>query len=163
MKAVDLNALHTLVCPAIEAQGYELVDLEWKRAQGGWVFRIIIDRPPGEGYVSHKDCVGVSREVSALLDVHDVLPVHYNLEVSSPGVDRPLKQLRDFQRFLGKAARVRLKEVAARPQPEGAPRRNFQGRIAAAEDGRVRLQLENDLAVDLRVDEIEKANLVYEP
>src|SRR5688500_13099046 len=107
---IDLHKLEALVRPAVEGQGYELVEIEWKREQVGWVFRLFIDKRPGEGYVSHEDCVNVSREVSALLDVHDALPTaHYSLEVSSPGVNRPLKRSADFNRFVGKRVKVRLR------------------------------------------------------
>lgn len=163
MKPVDLHTLEQFVRPAVEGQGYDLVDLEWKREQGGWVFRLYIDRRPGEGYVSHDDCVSVSREVSALLDVHDALPGRYNLEVSSPGLNRPLKRAADFLRFVGQRAKVRLRGDAALQGFAGAPpRRNFSGVIAAVEGDTVSLKLDGAELVKLPTPAIEKAHLVYE-
>ena len=158
--------LEDLVRPAVEGQGYELVELEWKREQVGWVFRLFIDRLPGQGYVSHEDCVNVSREVSALLDVHDALPANYHLEVSSPGVNRPLKRGADFGRFLGQRAKVRLREEEALPavgaQAGTAPRRNFTGTIESVEGETVCLQVDGADLVRLPVAAMEKAHLVFE-
>ena len=169
MKPVDLKALHKLIEPAVDGQGYELVELEWTRGPSGWVLRVTIDRLPGQGHVSHQDCVAVSREVSALLDVHDVLPVAYSLEVSSPGVDRPLKKSADFARFLGKKAKVRLRPDATQsfalqgPQrPDSVPRRNFSGTIDAVDGDRVKISVEGAGQFELVIGEIEKANAVFE-
>lgn len=165
MKAADTEALDSLVRPAVAGQGYELVDLAWKRELGSSILRITIDRLPGQGYVSHDDCIKVSREVSALLDVHDVLPGHYSLEVSSPGVERPLKRAADFERFLGQKAKIRLRPDAPQSDvgpsaPNTPPRRNFTGTITAVEGELVRLSLEGAAPVALHVSEMEKANLV---
>lgn len=166
---VPLDALFALVRPAVEGQGYELVDLEWKREMGQWIFRVYIDRKPGEGFISHEDCVSVSREVSALLDVHDSLPGHYSLEVSSPGVDRPLKKGADFARFVGQRAKIRLKEGAGLPMPplpDGTvkPRRNLTGTITLVDGETVRITLDDKSleAVTLNVADMEKANLIYQ-
>lgn len=172
-RAVNMQALDALIRPAVEGQGYELVDLQWGRQLGGTVLRVTIDHlprltllPQEPLRVSHTDCVQVSREVSALLDVNDILPGHYSLEVSSPGLDRPLKRQVDFERFIGQRAKVRVAPSASKsnlgPQPEGAaPRRNFIGRIATVENDRVRLDAEGVGMVDLHLAEIEKANLIY--
>jgi ribosome maturation factor RimP len=169
MKPVDLKALHKLIEPAVDGQGYELVDLEWTRGVSGWVLRVTIDRLPEQGHVSHQDCVAVSRDVSALLDVHDVLPGAYSLEVSSPGVDRPLKKSADFARFIGKKAKVRLRPDAVQsfdlqgPQrPDSVPRRNFSGTIDAVEGDRVKISVEGAGQFELVIGEIEKANAVFE-
>lgn len=176
-KAAEPKALDPIIRPAVEGQGYELVDLSWGRQSGSSVLRVTIDRLPGQGYVSHDDCTRVSREVSALLDVHDVVPGHYSLEVSSPGVDRPLKRAADFQRFLGQRAKVRLRLDATRstrgPAPSPAagqpssssspPRRSFQGAIQGVEGDVVRFEDESVGLVELHIDEIEKANLIFEP
>lgn len=170
MRAIDLQALDTLIRPAVEGQGYELVELYWGRQPGGNVLRVSIDRPPGQGRISHADCTQVSREVSALLDVKDVLPGRYSLEVSSPGLDRPLKRGADFERFIGQRAKVRMQPNIAKsqlgPQKEGAPpRRNFVGTILAVvkteQDEIVRLDIEGVGPVELCVAEMEKATLIY--
>jgi ribosome maturation factor RimP len=172
MKSLDLQKLEELVRPAVAGQGYELVELHWGRQPGGMVLRVTIDRPVGQGRVSHDDCVVISREVGALLDVKEALPGKYSLEVSSPGLDRPLKRRSDFERFIGERAKVRLRldalksEVGSSPPskpdaPPAPPRRNFVGTIAAVDDELVRLDAEGVGAVSLHISEIEKANLLY--
>lgn len=174
MRAINLQQLEELIRPAVEGQGYDLVELHWGKQEGGTVLRITIDRQVGQGRVSHSDCVTVSREVSALLDVKDVLPGHYNLEVSSPGLDRPLKRAADFSRFIGERAKVRMQPAASRsklgPPPvatpggaAAAPRRNFSGTIAEVADDVVRMDAEGVGPVELHIAEMEKANLIYSP
>jgi ribosome maturation factor RimP len=102
--------------------------------------------------ISVDDCERVSRDVSAALDVADKIPNTYQLEVSSPGLDRPLRRERDFARFVGESARVRL-EVGV----EG--RRNFSGTIRGAKDGRVEIACEGR-SYELPIDDIVRANLV---
>jgi ribosome maturation factor RimP len=94
----------------------------------------------------------VSRDLSAALDVADIIPHAYQLEVSSPGLDRPLRRERDFARFVGESARIRLVEGV-----EG--RRNFSGTIRGAKDGRVEIECDGR-SYQLPIDEIAKANLV---
>ena len=145
------DKIHALVLPAVEAAGYELVEAQWKHEQPGWVVRLLIDSPAGVGLT---DCERVSREVSVLLDVHDVIPHAFSLEVSSPGLDRPLVKPSHFRRFLGKRARVRLKAGV-----EG--RRNFSGTIVDADEARVLLEVDGkEFALPL-VD-LDRANLVFE-
>jgi ribosome maturation factor RimP len=123
-----------VVQPAVEAAGYELVDVQWKHEQGGWVLRVFVDQPGGVGLA---DCERVSRELSALLDVHEVVSAAYSLEVSSPGLDRPLVTAAHFRRFLGKRARVRLRQGI-----EG--RRNYAGTIVSVEGDGSAVTLEVD-------------------
>jgi ribosome maturation factor RimP len=157
MRPVDLNRLETLARPVVEGQLYELVDLEWKHEAGRWVLRLFIDRREGasDPNVSLDDCAEVSRELSAVLDVSDAIPVAYTLEVSSPGLNRPLKREADFRRFVGKKAKIRTRH------PVGENRRNFAGRLVAVDGGRVRIDV-GDQVYELPVDDVEKANLVYE-
>ena len=166
MKPTDLQALEDLLRPAVEAQGYDLLSAAWGREAGGFVFRLTIDRLPGQGYVSHEDCSRVSREASALLDVKDLLPAGYSLEVSSPGIDRPLRRSSDFARFIGERAKVRTRVNATLtekglppPKPGIAPQRNFVGKIDSVAGEVVRLHDETSGPVDLHIAEIEKANL----
>jgi len=93
--------------PVLEELGLELVEVHYRREQGGWVLRLIIDKQDG---VSLEDCAAVSREVGQLLDIGDVIDQAYNLEVSSPGLDRPLKNMADFQRFTGRKAKIKTIE-----------------------------------------------------
>lgn len=141
--------LTQLLQPLVEELGYEFVGLEHSSNPKNPVLVIYIDRPEGIGV---DDCERVSREVAALLDVEDPIPGHYNLEVSSPGLDRPLFTLEQFQRFSGETARVTL----FAPQ-DG--RRKFKGRILGADDGKVKLDQDGS-EVLLDMGNIAKARLV---
>jgi ribosome maturation factor RimP len=151
-----VDKIRETIQPPIEAAGYELVAVEWKHEQPGWICRVYIDKPEG---VTHEDCERVSRETSAVLDVHDVIPHAYNLEVSSPGLNRPLVTPAHFRRFIGKRAKVRLRQGIA-------GRRNFTGRIVDVTDGDggqdTQVKLEVDGAeVALPLADLDKANLEY--
>jgi ribosome maturation factor RimP len=146
------ETLTTLLTPAVQGAGYELVDLQWKHEQGGWVLRVMIDKPVGS--IGHDDCERVSREVSALLDVHDVIKPHYSLEVSSPGLDRPLRTPQHFARFIGQKARVRLQHGL-----DG--RRNFAGTIVDVGADTVTLDVDG-APFTLPLSDLEKANLEFQ-
>jgi ribosome maturation factor RimP len=96
--------VEALALPVLEELGLELVEVQYRREQSGWVLRLIIDKQEG---VSLDDCTAVSREISQLLDIEDFIDQAYNLEVSSPGLDRPLKNMADFQRFTGRKAKIK--------------------------------------------------------
>lgn len=119
-----------IVGPILARQGVELVEVRYLREQGYWTLKIFIDRPDG---VSLDDCVRVSRSIEDVLDVEDMIPHRYRLEVSSPGLDRALKTESDFQRFFGRRVRIQTRQPL-----EG--RKNFRGRILACEAGVVTLQ-----------------------
>ena len=152
MKPLDVAKLEAVVDPVVTGQGYELVELEWKN-EAGWVLRVFIDRPGAN--IGLDDCTQVSRELSAVLDVDDTIPVAYSLEVSSPGLNRPLKKESDFKRFVGKKAKIRTRH------PVGESRRNFAGTLVAVEGGKVKIDV-GDQVCEVPVDDVEKANLVYE-
>ncbi|MFZ5776375.1 MAG: ribosome maturation factor RimP [Thermodesulfobacteriota bacterium] len=103
-----VQRLQQMLEPVVEGCGLELVELQFRREASGWVLRLIIDR---EGGVSVDDCADVSRETGHLLEVEDPIEQAYTLEVSSPGLDRPLKRLRDFERCVGKKAKVVTREA----------------------------------------------------
>lgn len=151
MKPVDVKQLEAVVAPVVTGQGYELVDVEWKN-ESGWVLRVFLDQPGG---VTLDDCASVSRELSAVLDVADVIHVAYSLEVSSPGLNRPLKKEADFARFVGKKAKIRTRH------PVGESRRNFSGTLVGVAGGKVKIDV-GDQICEVPVDDVEKANLVYE-
>ena len=118
-----------IVEPVCHASGYEVVDVEYTRAQVGWVVRVYIDRPsdvPQTSPISFADCERLSRELSTVLDVEDPVPHAYSLEVSSPGLDRPLRTAAHFQRYAGETAKVALAEPL-----EG--RKNFKGVVKGVE------------------------------
>lgn len=154
MKPLNLDTLRTLIEPVVTGQAYELVDVEWKTETGQQVLRVFIDAI-GKNAVGLDDCANVSRELSAVLDVADIMPTRYNLEVSSPGLNRPLRKESDFQRFIGQRAKIRTRTAV------DETRRNFSGTLLAVEDGRVRIDV-GDRTYDLLVSDVEKANLVYE-
>jgi ribosome maturation factor RimP len=134
------------------AEGLELVDVELAGRGRNAVLRIFLDKPGG---VTVHDCERVSGQVSAILDVEDFIPGSYTLEVSSPGLDRPLVKPADFERFAGK----RIKLVLRAPH-EG--RRRLQGLLRGIRDGTVEVQEENGDVVGIGYGEIQKANLVFE-
>ena len=94
----------------LEEMGLELVEVQYRREQSGWLLRLIIDKQDG---VSLEDCAAVSREISQLLDIEDFVDQAYNLEVSSPGLNRPLKSMADFERFTGRKAKIKTIEPIA--------------------------------------------------
>jgi ribosome maturation factor RimP len=157
MRPVDLQKVQEVVTPVVEGQGYELVDVEWKHENGQWILRVFIDRREGasDPNVSVDDCANVSHELSAVLDVSEVIAPAYSLEVSSPGLNRPLKKESDFRRFVGQKARIRTRH------PVGENRRNFSGRLLSVDAGKVRIDV-GDQVCEVPVDDVEKANLVFE-
>jgi len=145
-----------LLAPTVAALGVELWGAEYLPASGNALLRLYIDvdaASAAEGRViGIEDCEAVSREVSALLDVEDPISGHYTLEVSSPGLDRPLFTAPQFARFVGEAARLTL-----RVPHDG--RRRMQGTIALVEDGSVSLDVDGTTVV-VQMDNIDKARLV---
>ena len=143
-----LQEVRQVVEPILESQGLELVDLEYQRESRGWVLRIYLDR---EGGVSLDDCAGVSHEVGAVLEVKDLIPSSYILEVSSPGLTRPLKKPEDFNKFRNQMVKIKLYEPL-----DG--RRNFKGTLLGLEGDRVRVEVEQRV-YELPLQRIAKANL----
>ncbi len=144
-----------LIEPVLEREGIELVDMECSRMGSRWLIRIYLDR---EGGITLQDCADMSRLIGDILDVNDIPPGPYNLEISSPGLDRPLTRDADYVRFKGSKVKIRLKEKV-----EGS--RNFKGILTdyiTEGDSRI-VVLESDGKVyRLPKDEILKTNLEYE-
>ena len=145
------SAVQNLIAPTIEALGYELVGCVYIPQGRHAVLRIFIDTEAG---ITVDDCEKVSRQVSALLDVEDPISGAYNLEVSSPGLDRPLFTREHYMRFMGEKANIRLNI------PVGN-RRHFKGVIQKVSDEDVVLQTEEGEFV-LALNNIARANLVSE-
>lgn len=145
-RATDLE---NLVAPAVASQGCELWGLEFSVQGRRSLLRLYIDSPTG---VTLEDCERVSRQVSAVMDVEDPIASAYTLEVSSPGMDRPLYTQAQYARYVGQRIAVRL-----RVPYDG--RRRFQGVLNGLEDGDVVLQVE-DTEYLLPLDSIDKANVV---
>jgi len=150
--AVDLEKIRAIAERVATSEGLALVDVELKGGRVNPLVRIYIDKPEG---VSHADCQLVSEQVSAILDVEDLFPASYVLEVSSPGLDRKLVKPSDFVHFAGRRARVVLRE------PVGE-QKVFEGRLAGMEAGRVRLDLGERGVTEFELSNISKARLVVE-
>ncbi|MFZ5472065.1 MAG: ribosome maturation factor RimP [Myxococcota bacterium] len=140
--------------PIVAAEGYELVDLEYVREREGWVLRLFIDKPGGVGL---EDCTNVSRAVETALDVEDVVPQEYHLEVSSPGLSRPLTKPDHFRRAEGKKIKVKTYGPIGEP-----PRKNFSGVLAGVADDGVTVEVEGAGAFRIPYKDIAKANLEFE-
>ncbi|MBW1907127.1 MAG: ribosome maturation factor RimP [Deltaproteobacteria bacterium] len=154
-----LIALEPLIDPICRAHGVELVEVRCLREPAGMLVRIIIDRDVpglevGSG-VSLEDCTGVSRDVSTTLDVHDdLLPAGgYRLEVGSPGLERPLVKLADFERFSGREVKVRTDTPIER-------QRRFRGKLLRVVDKSIELDQDGKILLIPHAD-IAQANLVY--
>lgn len=117
--------------PACAAAGYACWDVKFTMEQGHWILRIFIDRADREGEVDLDDCERMSRELSAVLDVEDPIPQAYSLEISSPGIDRPLRTVDHFRRHVGEEVKVALERPLV--VETGAERRNFKGVLTAVE------------------------------
>lgn len=141
--------IEELAGPVAESLGLEMVQVLYRREYAGWVLRILVDRPGG---VSVDDCADFSRELSHLLDVEDPIPATYRLEISSPGLDRPLVNPGDFRRFAGKA--ITLKTV----KPING-RRNFKGTLDGIQGDSVVLLVDGERQ-EIEFQQVEKANLV---
>lgn len=139
-----------LIGRTVEPMGYELVGVEYlSRGKGGKLLRVYIDQQSG---ITVDDCAAVSRQLSAMLDVEDPIAENYELEVSSPGLDRPLFRPEHFARFSGERVRIRL----SRPL-EG--RRNFEGILKGLVEGCVELTVDNEI-FRLDLEDIDSARLV---
>jgi ribosome maturation factor RimP len=126
----------------------ELVDLEWRREKGGWVLRIFIDKPGG---VTVGDCAKISEIVSKILDKEDLIHHSYVLEVSSPGIERPLVKKEDYERFKGEKAKIILKTPIS-------GRKNFTGTILGIKEDLIQMEVEGE-TWEFSLDNIKKANL----
>lgn len=134
------------------SDGIEVVEVEFKGSGGNHLLRISIDKPAG---VSHADCELVSQQVGTILDVEDVVPGHYTLEVSSPGVERKLLKPNDYIRFQGKKAKIVLREPVEK-------QRHFEGTLAGLDEGTVLLAVGADRVLRFPLNQVERANLKFE-
>jgi len=135
-----------------ESEGMEIVEVEAKGGGKNQLVRIFIDKPEG---ISHADCELISQQVGTILDVEDVVPGHYTLEVSSPGVERKLLKPGDFQRFSGKKAKITLREPLLN-------QRHWEGTLAGVDDNMIVLDSISGEKLRFRFDQVEKANLKFE-
>lgn len=141
--------LRKLLEPGVTAMGFELVEVELAGSQHHPTLRVYIDSPAG---VTVDNCADVSRQLSALLEVEDPLPGSYNLEVSSPGLDRPLVRPEDFRRFVGETIKVKMHQPIL-------GRKNFTGRLVAVAADHVEVEVDKE-HYDLAFEGMERARLV---
>lgn len=139
------------VVPILDDHGLELFDIEFRSSGRRWLLRIFIDK---EGGVLLSDCENISRELSSILDVEDFITHPYTLEVSSPGVTRPLKTVNDFKRSIGKLCRIITKEPVS-------GKRELRGVIISVKEGEIQIKGKLDIFT-IPMYAIKKANLDFE-
>lgn len=165
---IDLDRIRAALAPVLAAHGVTLVDVEWLTERAGWTLRLTIERegaadlpidpskPQLEaGGVTLEDCADVSRDAAGVLDAEDLIPQHYNLEVSSPGLDRKLRTPAEFERFAGRTVKVKL----SRPAPDG--QRLLRGTLEKTEPGKVAVIVDGN-RIEAPFDDVVEARLVYE-
>ena len=144
------NNIAAIIEPTVSALGYELIRVTYGGGRKP-TLQIMAERP--DGTMGVEDCAKLSRELSLILDVEDPLPGEYLLEVSSPGIDRPLTRPKDFERWIGFDAKVELEA-----QLDG--RRRFRGRLTAFDSETLKIDTEDEGVVELVYGEIAKAKLL---
>ena len=146
-----LESVKRIAEPVVTAEGMDLVEAEYGNEGGGLTLRLYIDK---EGGVTLDDCSNISGQVGQLIELNDLMLHPYTLEVSSPGLNRPLKKEEDFVKYEGKLVRLKVRNPV-----DG--RRNFRGRLLGYEQGTVTIDVGDEI-VSLPLNEIRKANLVHE-
>jgi len=132
--------------------GMEMVDAEFRFEGGRWTLRVFIDK---EGGVTIEDCAAVSRYLGDIVEGENIIDYPYVLEVSSPGLDRPLRKEQDFIRSIGRLVTIEMAQPVNK-------RRNFTGRLAHVKDGTVRILVDDADLFELPIDGIKKAKIKYE-
>ncbi|MBN1880617.1 MAG: ribosome maturation factor RimP [Deltaproteobacteria bacterium] len=134
---------------ACEVHGCRLVEIELHRSQGRWLVRFYIDKDTN---ITVDECAEVSQTLDRYLEARDPIDTPYTLEVSSPGIDRPLRKEEDFKEYVGKNIRVSVFSPI-----DG--RKNFSGRLMDVADGIISVQVETDMCVRIALDDVKKARL----
>ena len=129
------DIVEELAIPILDELGYELVDVEYVKGGNNWYLRIYIDKPGG---VTIDDCQKASEQISDKLDEVDPIPHNYFLEVSSPGIDRPLKKDKDFERYKGRKVDVKLYKAV-----DGS--KSFTGELIGLEDGNILIRVDGEV------------------
>ena len=151
-KVAVLPKIEEIAGRIAEPLGIEVVEIELKGGGKNQFLRVSIDKPEG---VTHLDCEAISRQLGEALDADDLIPAHYTLEVSSPGVERKLFKIKDFERFQGQKAKVVLREPIESVK-------TLEGKISGVEDGRIALELAGGNRVQFPFTQVERANLKFE-
>ncbi len=160
--ATRLERLRAIAERVARSRGLEVFDVQYRRESPGWVLRVILDKvpepggtPEGDAAVTVEDCQRVSEELSAILDVEDPIEHAYTLEISSPGLDRPLRGAADYGRFSGRLAKIVLTEPV-----DG--RMHYRGRLQGVEGSDVLLTTEEGRAVRIPFSAIARGRLEVE-
>ncbi len=154
MKRTEIpKKVEELVTPILDGYGFELVEVEWKPQHGTWNLCLYIDKPGG---ITIQDCEVINYEVSDLLDRVDIITHSYNLEVSSPGVERPLKTTRDYQRYLGSPI-----QVSTYQKIKG--QKKFYGNLRNFTNDTLTLETEKGETIDLPFSLIALVKLWFKP
>jgi ribosome maturation factor RimP len=156
-KVPVIDQIKAIALPLLDSLGIELVELEYRKEGHGMVLRLFIDKPEG---VMLDDCAAVSRELSELLDIDEVIDGHYTLEVSSPGLCRPLTKPADYERYTGRLVKIRTFEMLA--DDAGNRRKTFLGELLGLSAGVVSIKLVEGQSAAVPLDKIAKANLEFE-
>jgi ribosome maturation factor RimP len=143
-----VERLRAMIHPIVLNEGMEVVDIEYRRESGGWILRLILDK---EGGVTLDDCTRVSQEVGRSLDVEDILQTSYTLEVSSPGLTRPLKTEKDFMKYLHRLVKVKTVDPIQN-------RRQFKGKLLGVSENEVEIEVEREI-FQIPLSNVAKANL----
>jgi len=146
-----------LLEPVLARDGFDLVEVEWQREGGGWVLRLYVDKAGGVGI---DDCQAASRLAETILDVEDFIEPAYSLEVSSPGVERPLRRPEDFRKYAGQRAKVRT-FGPIESAPGLPPRKQWTGTLRGFADGAVEIEVDGKVH-RIPVDRVAKAHLEYD-
>lgn len=146
-----------IALPILDSKHIELVDIEFVRLGKDGVLRLFIDK---EGGIALDDCADVSHELSAILDVEEIIASNYTLEVSSPGLDRPLKKPEDYLRYVGRLVKVRTYDQVL--DDSGNKRKTFLGTLEGFVDGSIRITLKEGQTASIPLERVAKANLEFE-
>jgi ribosome maturation factor RimP len=153
-QVIDIARLRAVADPIAKAHGADVVSVELKN-ESGWVLRVFVEKTGTES-ADLELCAAVSKDLSPALDVADIIPHHYNLEVSSPGLERPLYGEGDFRRFAGRKAKIKLRHDSASTQ------KVFVGELGPIVGGAELTVIEGTRTHMLRLADIDKARLVFE-
>lgn len=148
MRPIDLEKIESVTEPVVQSVGCELVACEWAMEGGGPVLRVLVDK---EGGVLVQDCEKISHLLDPVLDVEDLIPGRYNLEISSPGLERPLRKFNDFKRFTGNSVRLKTKIPLQN-------RSHFKGVIRKVEDETIFIEGEGTI-FEIPFKEVHRARL----
>ncbi len=150
MSELIIDKVQVYLQSLLPTMGLELFEVQFRREGEGWVLRVYIECETG---VTLEHCSSVSRELGRYLDVEDFIDHAYSLEVSSPGLERPLRSTEDFLRYCGKKARVKLHNAIEEEKV-------FEGVIEEVVDGQIHLRLEDGRSIPFSFEKINKARLV---